>query len=58
VRPIAIITSERIWQQLEPLLEMHDAAKRVGRPREILAKDIVQLSRAYATALDREARAS
>ena len=54
----AVIESERVWQQLEPLLEMHDSAKRVGKPSKVLAKDIVALSRAYGTALDREARAS
>lgn len=50
-----LIDSERIWCELEPLLDMYDRAKVKS---EKMAKDILKLSRAYAAALDRERRAS
>ena len=51
----ALVESERIWRELEPLLDMYDRAKVKS---ERMAKDILQLSRAYAAAIDRERRAS
>lgn len=53
-----MIESERIWRQLEQLLDMCDRAKEANKPRGRLLKDIKQLSHEWASALDREARAS
>lgn len=54
----SMIESERIWRQLEPLLDMCDRAAATNKPRTKLLKDAAQLSTAYAAALGREAKAS
>jgi hypothetical protein len=55
MKPVALIESERFWQQLEPLLEMRSGMKQKNKA---LDRDITMLARAYAIAADREARAS
>ena len=53
-----MIESERIWRQLESLLDMCDRAKAANKPRGILLRDAAKLSRDWAAALDKEAKAS
>jgi len=45
--------SERIWCKLEPLLALYDR-----KPTEALKRDIHYLARAFAAALDKEAKAA
>lgn len=58
MKPSSMIESERIWRELEPLLDMCDRAAATNKPRTILLKDVAKLSTAYAAALHREARVS
>lgn len=58
MRLATIIESERLWQQLEMLLDMYDRAVIADKPRKTLKQDILTVSREWATALDREAKAS